>query len=63
MAWGTFSVFDYKGRLVEVHVAPCNPEGKMYAGHVLSGFCECCPVIDKETEHQEVYVYIHHQLH
>jgi len=63
MAWGTFTLFDRRGRVVEVHVAPCNGEGKMYAGHVLSGFCECCPEIDEATKHQEVYVYLHHQLH
>lgn len=63
MSWGTFEVYNSRGRLVEVHVAPCYKSGELGLGHILSGFCDCCPLIDSETEPEKAVVYIHNQIH
>jgi hypothetical protein len=62
MSWGTFEKYDTNGRIEEIHIVPCTKEGKPYAGHTVSCFCECCPELE-EVAPGKPPLYHHHQLH
>lgn len=63
MSWGVFEIYDNRGGIKEIHIVPCNREGRLYVGHVVSCFCECCPTVDTETEPGKPPIFHHHQLH
>lgn len=47
MAWGVFEVRDGVGGTVqELHVVPCDSEGRMKAGHVADITCPCISTVE-----------------
>jgi len=63
MSWGIFERYGANGRITEIHIVPCNLEGKPYIGHEITCFCGCCPDPDPEISPGNPPVFHHHQLH